>query len=113
MATRELAKTELEPYFDRVSKTLGTQNVEIEVAALDLGDQIQAEWTGLTSLSYDPKNDTLDVVGPTLDHRIHAPATVYVQETDDGLHAVDVERGDGVKEIIRLSRPLALPAPAA
>jgi hypothetical protein len=112
MATRELAKTDLEPYFDRVSKTLGIQNVEIEVASLDLGDQIEAEWTGLTSLAYDPKSDTLDVVGPTLDHRIRAPKAVHVQEGDDGLHAVNVERGDGVMEIIRLSRPLALPAPA-
>jgi hypothetical protein len=113
MFTRELAKAELEPYFSRVSKKLGTQNVEIEVASLDIGDQIEAEWTGLTSLSYDAKTETLDVVGPTLDHRIRAPKTVYVQEGDDGLHAVDVERGDGVKEIVRLSRPLALPAPSA
>lgn len=113
MATRKIAKDELETYCDRVSKTLGTQQVEIEVASLDLGDQIEAKWTGLTSLTYDPKRDTLDVVGPTLDHRIERPSTVYVQEHEDGLHAVDVERDDGVTEIIRLSRPLSLPAPSA
>jgi len=113
MATRKLDHNEIRPYFDRISRTLGTQQVEIEVASLDLGDQIEATWTGLTNIAYDPKVDTMDVVGPTLDHRIHGPSAVYVQEDESGLHAVEVERRDGAKEIVKLSRPLALPAPSA
>ncbi len=113
MATRKLETDELESYFDRISRTLGTQQVEIEVASLDMGDQIEAEWTGLTNLTYDPKSGALDVVGPTLDHRITDPAAVYVQEAEDGLHTLEVERRDGAKEIVKLSRPLALPAPSA
>ncbi len=113
MATRKLETGELESYFDRVSRTLGTQQVEIEVASLDLGDQIEAQWTGLTNISYDPRSGMLDVAGPTLDHRISDPAAVYVQESEDTLHAVEVERRDGANEIIKLSRPLSLPAPSA
>lgn len=113
MPTRTLQKEQLEGYFNRVSRSLGTRDVRIEVASLDLGDQIAAEWVGLTKLSYDPHNDVIDVGGDDLDHRIARPYVVHVEEGEHGLEAVEVERGDGVKEIIRLSEPLLLPGPAA
>ena len=59
--TRKLAKREWHDYFDRVARGLGTREVQIEVAALNLGDQVAAEWIGMTNLSYDPKDDVLQV----------------------------------------------------
>jgi hypothetical protein len=34
---------------------------EIEVASLDLGDQIQAEWLPLIGITYDPNDDVVEV----------------------------------------------------
>jgi hypothetical protein len=113
MATRKLEKQDLAAYVDHVAKTLGTEDVRIEVASLDFGDQIEAEWVGLTNISDDPHNDVIDIGCDRLSHRIHNPHIVYVREGDDGLESIDVERADGVKEIIQLHQPLLLPAPAA
>lgn len=110
MATRKLEKTEMKAYFDRVSKVLGTRQVRIEVASLDIGDRIEAEWVGLTSIAYDPNDDALDIRGDHLDHRIANLAGVWVKEGADGLEAVEVERTDGAKEIVRLNEPLFLPS---
>jgi hypothetical protein len=113
MTTRYLAQSELAQYFDRIAKGLGTQHVAIEVASLAIGDQIEADWVGLTNISYDPRNDCLDIGTDTLGHRIPHPQSVQVQEDESGVHAINVQRRDGTQEIIRLSRPLLLPAPAA
>ena len=52
--TRE---TSLKDYFDRVSKVLGPKLVELEVASLRLGDQVEPDWVPLIGLTYDPKSD--------------------------------------------------------
>jgi hypothetical protein len=43
------------PFLDTVSKLLEAKEVEIEVASLDLGDQVQAKWLPLIGITYDPK----------------------------------------------------------
>jgi hypothetical protein len=110
--TSKLAQREWQSYFDRVARGLGTRAVQIEVASLDLGDQVAAEWIGLTNLSYDPKDDVLQVGTDHLDHTIPHPAEVWVAEGSDGLEAIEIKRQDGTTEIVRLEKPLLLPAPA-
>lgn len=112
MSTRQIPANDWQTYFNRVGKALGTRAVQIEVDALDLGSQTEAKWIGLTNLSYDPHGQTIDIGTDTLDHRIKQPQEIWVQETADGLQAVEVVRPDGAKEIIRLDQALMLPAPA-
>src|SRR5262245_59562148 len=52
---QKLDKVELRELFARVSKQLKAQTVEVDVAALQLGDQIEADWVRLLGLSYDPR----------------------------------------------------------
>ncbi len=51
MAINNIAKQDLQHYFDHFSSVIPTQLVEIEVAGLDIGDQIEAEWIPLTGIS--------------------------------------------------------------
>ena len=37
------------------------RRAEIEVASLDLGDQIEAEWLPLLGITYDDKDDVLEI----------------------------------------------------
>ncbi|RDD62638.1 DUF5335 family protein [Ferruginivarius sediminum] len=113
MATRRLDQDELETYFNRIAKALGIRSVEIEVTSLAVGDQIEADWIGMMNISYDPKGDAIDISTDRLDHRILHPKVVYVLEGDEGLEAIEVERDDGTKEIVRLRAPLLLTGPAA
>jgi hypothetical protein len=57
----KLEKSQWRGYFDRVSNALVSKRAEIEVASLKLGDRIEAEWLPLLGISYDPKNDVIDI----------------------------------------------------
>jgi hypothetical protein len=77
MAVRKLEKTEWRPFFDWVSKGLVGKRAEIEIASLSLGSQIEAEWLPLLGVSYDPKNDILEIAVDGLDHMISRTAQEY------------------------------------
>ncbi len=111
MATRKLEKAQWKDYFDAVSREIPGKQVELEVASLRLGDQIEAEWVPLTGLTYDPKDDLFEVVTEALDHLIQRPQEIYVQYDSDGLHSVEVIDADGNRHIVQLKSPLALPEP--
>jgi hypothetical protein len=113
MAIRKLDKAEWHPFFDHVSKVLIGKRAEIEVASLDLGSQIQAEWLPLLGIAYDPKDDVLEIALEGLDHLIAKPQLVYVDEGSGGLMSLEVIDHAGVSQIIKLRDPLALPAPSA
>jgi hypothetical protein len=114
MAISKLEKAAWQPYFDRVSKLLGgTKRAEVEVVALNLGDQIEAEWLPLTGIVYDPKDDLIEVLLEDLDHLIYRPRQVFIDQEAVLLKSVEVIDESGVRQIIKLRDPLALPPPPA
>ncbi len=115
MATRTIEKSDWEAYLNRISKELGACLAEVEVAGLDIGDQIEAEWVTLTGVSYDPKDDLVSVDllsqdDKNIGHLVHKPVELVVDEEIDGLAGLVLADGDGQRTILRLKRPLALPA---
>jgi hypothetical protein len=97
-------------FFDQMSKALLGKWAEIEVASLDLGDQIVAEWVPLLGITYDSRNDLLDVALDRANHLIRHPKEVLVEHTPAGLAAVAVIDADGTRQMVRLKEPLLLPA---
>src|SRR6195256_5713413 len=112
MTTHKLDKKQWRPFFDGVSRLLEGKQAEIEVASLLLGDQIEAEWLPLVGIAYDPKDDLVEVALEGLDHLIHHPREIYVDDDVGGLLAIEIVTTDGVSEIVKLRDPLLLPAPA-
>jgi hypothetical protein len=110
---RNLPKDEWRGFFDRVSKPLLGRWAEIEVAALDLGDQIVAEWVPLIGITYDSKDDLLDVALDRANRLIRHPQEIMVEEAESGLASVAVVDADGARHVVRLKEPLALPPAAA
>ena len=51
MATQKLEKTEWRLFLDRVSKLMDAKEAEIEIGSLRLGEQVQAKWLPLASLT--------------------------------------------------------------
>lgn len=113
MATEKLEKPAWHPYFDEMSRFLIGKQAEVEVAALNIGDQIEAQWLPLMGIVYDHKDDLVEVLMEGLDHLIRKPTEIYVDYGPTGLTSVAVVDADGVKQIIRLRDPLMLPAPQA
>ncbi|SDH67906.1 DUF5335 domain-containing protein [Bradyrhizobium ottawaense] len=108
----KLEKSQWCGYFDRVSKALVSKRAEIEVASLKLGDQIEAEWLPLLGISYDPKNDVIDIALEGLTHLIHEPREVYVKQDGLELSALEVVDAEGSRQIVVLKDPRMLPSPA-
>lgn len=112
MSIQQIEKYMWQPFFDTLTKSLTGSLAEVEVASLDLGDQIAAEWTPLVGISYDPRDDIVDVALAGLDHRVRAPRDIYVDYDASGLVSLAIIDADDVQQIVKLKTPLALP-PAA
>ncbi len=110
MKSRNLEKKIWNSYFDRVSKSLEGKRATIEVASLDLGDQIETESVVLYGITYDPKDDLLEIALEGLDHMIRKPVDIEVIEEAGGLKTIGVVDAEGTEQIIRLSDPLMLVA---
>lgn len=112
MTIAKLEKDAWRPYFDNASKILPGKRAEIEIDSLAIGDQIEAEWLPLLGITYDPKSDVVEVVLEGLDHMIHHPREIYVdQEVGVGLKSMEVVDQDNVRQIVRLRDPVMLPPP--
>ncbi len=111
MTIRKLEKPEWRPFLDVVSKLLEAKEAEIEVASLDLGDQVQAEWLPLLGITYDPNDDIVEVALDGLDHMIHKPREIYLDNGARALTSIEIVDADDVKQIVKLKDQLMLPAP--
>ena len=107
-----VAKLEWREFFDRLSTALSGKPAEVEVASLDLGDQIVAEWIPLQGITYDTADDLLDVSFDRLTHLIRHPRDIIVEEVPEGISSVAIALRDGSRQVIRLKQALMLPATA-
>jgi hypothetical protein len=112
MAAEQIERTQWEPFLDNLTRFLIGKRAEIEVAALDLGDQIEAEWAPLIGITYDEKDDLIEIALEQLDHLIPSPRAMFVDEGVGGIVVIAIDDKDGHRHIVRLKDPLALPAPA-
>ena len=111
MTIRRLEKPEWRPFFDTMSKILEAQVAEVEVASLDLGDRTQAEWLPLIGITYDPRDDAVEIALDGLDHMIRKPREIYLDDGAAGLTSLEIVDADGVRQIVKLKDQLMLPAP--
>lgn len=113
MTTENLEKGSWHAYFDGLSKVLEGKEAQIEVNALDSGAQVEAEFTPLLGIVYDPRDDIVDVLVEGLDHTIANVREIFVDHDGMNLNSVSVLDADGVQQIIRLRDPVMLPFPAS
>ena len=113
MAATEIDRSSWAPVFDSVTHSLTGMQAEIEVVSLDLGDQIEAAWTPLIGITYDRKNDLIEIALDELDHLVRSPRQVFIDYAVGGLlAAIEIIDADGNRQIVKLKEPLALPEPA-
>ena len=107
---RKLEKPEWASFLNRFNKGLTDTQAEIEVASLNLGDQIEAEWVPLFGVVYDRKDDIVEVAVENLDHLIRRPKEVYVEDKDGELLSLVVVDGEGVRHIVNFRQAVNLPS---
>jgi hypothetical protein len=118
MISRKLDKEEWKPLLDFLSKQLlEGKRAEIEVASLDLGDQVEAQWLPLVGIVYDHKDDIIEValedIDHHIDHIIYGPREIYLIEDASLFISLDIIDADGRHQIVRVKDPLMLPSSQA
>src|SRR4051812_30571651 len=102
MAVSKLEKKAWHAYFDHVSEILTGKRAEIEVDSLAIGSQIEAEWLPLLGITYDPKNDMVEILLEGLDHMVRKPREIYVDQDVSGLKSMQLIDNDNVRQIVKL-----------
>lgn len=109
MAER-IEKADWKPFFEQLSRTLEGKRTEIEAASLDLGDQVLAEWLPLLGITYDPKDDLVDVALERVDHLIRHPREVTADKSGR-LTSIEIVDEEGTRQIVKFRDPVMLPPP--
>lgn len=110
MAIRKLDKSTWASALDVMSQIAVGKRAEIEIASAQLGTHIEAQWLPLLGITYDAKNDVVAVALDDLDHVVHAPREMYVDDNTLWLSSLEIIDNDGVEHIIKLRDPLMLPS---
>lgn len=111
MSDEVIDKGQWEFFCNRFSRQLEGAQAEIEVASLNIGDQIQAEWVPLLGVTYDPKDDIVEIAVEGLDHIVREPGALTVQREGATVESLAVETRSGERHIVKFRQPLSLPAP--
>ncbi|WP_206530240.1 DUF5335 family protein [Nordella sp. HKS 07] len=90
---------------------LAGKQVEIEVAALGLGDQILTQWVPVLGLVYEPKSNSVEIAVEGLDHMIRDPKAVYAEQDRGEVTSIEIIDKDDVRQILKFRDTLLLPAP--
>jgi hypothetical protein len=104
MATRKLAQDEWATYFNAVSKYLRNTTTYAEIRVIDpaIGAQSENIWSPLSGITYDRKDNMLEVDVDGIDHMIFRPSEIYVEEQSEVLpRSIEVLQGKG-KQVIEL-----------
>lgn len=109
MTIRILAKEDWQSYCDQLSKGLTGKRAYVEVGGLPLGDQVATKWLPLLGITYDPKGDLLEIAMEGIDHIIHRPQGITVDDGPDGLKSMEIVDSDRRRQVVRLMEPLLLP----
>lgn len=107
MATpKQLPREKWQGYFDAFTKQYLRdelpEDAEIQVISPEIGDQEQARNIRLQGVTYDRKDNVLQILLENYDHLIYRPQEIRVEEGDDGfIRQMEVKREDGTLEVIR------------
>ena len=104
--TRALQMPEWQAYFDEISKSLEGERALVEIEGLAFGNRMQARCLPLFGITYDSKDDILEIAMEGLDHLIHRPREIVVSEGAEGLERLDIVDDSDQKQNIRLVKPL-------
>src|SRR6516225_4341562 len=112
-STREPERSSWPAYFDSVTASIEGMLVTVELMGEQLGDQTDIERLPVQAISYDPRDDVLEVaVGGrgtrypvVLRHFISNPTAISVEELEGRPSAILVTDPGGVRTLIRLFEP--------
>jgi hypothetical protein len=107
--TTKIPRERLTGYFDKFSRhfLMGESTIvaDVDVIGKEIGDQPEAEGARITGITYDAKDNALELEFEGGVHRISRPVEVWtVEETDGFVKAIEIVRADNTREVVRVRR---------
>jgi hypothetical protein len=109
MSVRKLDKSTWQAFFNSLSRVLQGARAEVDAMSLSIGSQVEADWLPLNGLTYDAKDDILEVAMDGLDHLIRQPDDIFIDEESGMLSSLEVVGRDKVSQIVKLKEPVRMP----
>ena len=108
MAEKCIVPQDWEEYFDEFYKKIKgmDEKIEIDIEAPSVFEAEEAKGIPLLGISYDPKDKVLSVLSQDLEHLIHKPQEICVEEENGGITQIRVTDGTGAEHFIKLSTPV-------
>lgn len=97
-------------FFNDVSRNMQHHPVDVEVAGVDYGDQMEEQWALLDGLSFDEVEDVIFIHTETLDHAITSPLQVNVMSQGAVIECVSVRDKDGSVHLVHFHQNTLLPS---
>jgi len=108
MSVRMLPKAEWKVYFDSVSRGAEGDKALVEVGGALGRPQPATKWLPLIGMTYEPKEDVLEIALEGFDHLIRRPKAISVHERPEGVVGFEIVDGDEQKQIVNLKEPISL-----
>ncbi|MDX1639813.1 MAG: DUF5335 family protein [Balneolaceae bacterium] len=107
MAVRKINRSDWQSFFDTFSKKFlkddQPEYAGIQILSEDIGAQPETGWLPLEGITYNPKDDLLDIRVEQLDRMILHPSEIYVDEDSQGwITSLEIVEKDGTKDIIEI-----------
>lgn len=106
-----LTADQIKSQLELLSQVLDGRPADVEIASPALGDQFEAEWISFHGISYDRKNDAVNLALEDFDHAVPHPRALHVRARDGRLESLEIVDAEGAKHILKFKEPLLLPAP--
>ena len=101
LETKSIRKEDWQDELIKLWRKMDGKDIQIEVEALNLGDQVEADYVPLKGLSYDPKDDVVQVWTGKLDHMIYHPKSIELAVEDGHLLSIHIIDGEGEEHLIK------------
>ncbi|OWW04523.1 hypothetical protein ATY81_00570 [Rhizobium sp. R72] len=93
MGTRVLVKSEWEVFFLQLHKQVEGKEMRIEVMGPTIGDQVLVDSAHLLGATYEPKQESLEILTNGMTHVVDKPQKISVEENEGEIFAIDVIDG--------------------
>jgi hypothetical protein len=107
--TTQVPRERLAEYFDEYTRRFlrsgSPEAVDIEVLEPELGDQSAIHGARFIGITYDPRDNALELALDSGTHRIEAPEEVWtVEEPDGSISALEAVCADGSRQVVSIKR---------
>jgi hypothetical protein len=101
-------RSQWKEFFNILSQRTQTQEIELRIAAEDIGDQTEEGWTRSDGFSYDPKTDVLYVHANDLAHPISEPQYIVLGAQGAEVKSITVQDHSQRLHVIYFREPFLL-----